>query len=283
MIRLPRSYIGVTGGALVGLTLGIPGAAAGAISGILLDCIISEIRARLAIRRTLDSPESARRFAGENRRCGIRTLIGFPAIAIRTLAERDRGRLRLRGEDAQWLWVVAGALRTTGGLPADAAFRRRMGAHLSAVSGTRVVVGNTVSELVRLESSGLSLERIVDELRAVAGEEAFEHHLVFLDSIRPDGTPTFREVAEGDLMWDPEASPALGLSAPASADRIRRAFRERAQQIHPDRDGGSGAEFVALREAYERLLSRSDGRFADRDSEDDRRGFRSRARSDRHC
>ncbi len=280
MIRLPRSYIGTAGGALVGLTLGPPGVVAGAICGMLLDRIISEMRARAAIRRALCPPEGGSRPAGGNRRRDIRRLLEFPVIAAAKLVRHDRRHLCVDGGDVEWLWVVAGALRVTGGLPANAGLRRQVGAHLTAVNDSRVTVGNTVTELVRLESSGLSIEDIVNGLRGVAGQEAFDRHLAFLDSLRPNGAPSIRDTANGELVWDPEASHALGLSGPASREDIRRAFRERAQQIHPDRDGGTGAEFVALRDAYERLISRNDERFAGRDSEDDRRDSRSRAQSD---
>ncbi len=280
MIRLPRSYIGTVGGALVGLTLGPPGAVAGAICGMLLDRIISEMRARVAIRRALATPEVGSRTAGKDRRRDIRDLRAYPARAVAKLVRHDRRHLCLDSGDAEWLWVVAGALRMRGGLPANAGLRGQVGAHLSAVNGSRIAVGNTVTELVRLESSGLSVEEIVNGLRGVAGQQAFEQHLAFLDSLRPDGAPSIRDTVNGELVWDPEASPALGLSGPASREEIRRAFRERAQQLHPDREGGTGAEFVALRDAYERLLNRSDERFADRDSEDDRRDSRSHAQSD---
>ncbi len=283
MIRIPRSYIGTAGGALIGLTLGPPGVVAGAIIGMLLDRIISELRARVAIRRALGLSDSGSDAVGGVRWRERRTLSELPAVIVAALVRHDRRHLGLEDGHAAWLWLVAGALRMTGGLPADTGLRRRMGAHLSAVSGSRISVGSTVTELVRLESSGLSIERIVDGLRGVVKEEAFDAHLTFLDSLRADGAPSVRNSTDGRLVWDPDASPALGLSGPASPEVIRRAFRERAQQLHPDRDGGSEAEFVALRDAYERLLSRSDERFVDRDSQDDRRDFRSPVRSDRRC
>lgn len=47
----------------------------------------------------------------------------------------------------------------------------------------------------------------------------------------------------------------LGLDAGADADEIKRAFRKRALETHPD-TGGDPAEFLAVRAAYERLLRR---------------------------
>jgi DnaJ domain len=41
----------------------------------------------------------------------------------------------------------------------------------------------------------------------------------------------------------------LGLSWPCDRDEIRRAFREKAKALHPDR-GGSESAFIQLREAY---------------------------------
>lgn len=47
----------------------------------------------------------------------------------------------------------------------------------------------------------------------------------------------------------------LGVSRTASADELRRAFRERAKRFHPDRagDGADEASFLRLREAFETL------------------------------
>jgi curved DNA-binding protein CbpA len=60
----------------------------------------------------------------------------------------------------------------------------------------------------------------------------------------------------------------LGLDGDADAEAIKRAYRQRAKETHPDR-GGSEAEFKRVREAYEALR---DGDI-DRDGTDDAAGF----------
>lgn len=47
----------------------------------------------------------------------------------------------------------------------------------------------------------------------------------------------------------------LGLHHGAKREEIKRAFREKALLCHPDRPGGSEAQFRALNEAYQALLS----------------------------
>ena len=47
----------------------------------------------------------------------------------------------------------------------------------------------------------------------------------------------------------------LGLSYGASREDIKRAFREKAMLVHPDRPGGSEAQFRALNEAYQALMT----------------------------
>ena len=47
---------------------------------------------------------------------------------------------------------------------------------------------------------------------------------------------------------------ALGLSAEATVDDVKRAFRERAKTAHPDQ-GGSDSAFIALKANYERALA----------------------------
>lgn len=62
-----------------------------------------------------------------------------------------------------------------------------------------------------------------------------------------DGRPTV-EAAYG----------VLGLEAGADLEAVRRAYRERAKETHPDR-GGDPEAFIRVREAYERLRERLDG------------------------
>jgi hypothetical protein len=54
-----------------------------------------------------------------------------------------------------------------------------------------------------------------------------------------------------------EAYRVLGLDADATADEVRRAYRERVKSVHPDRDGGDEAEFKRVTEAYEVLKERA--------------------------
>ena len=54
-----------------------------------------------------------------------------------------------------------------------------------------------------------------------------------------------------------EAYETLGLEPGADLESVRRAFRERAKETHPDR-GGDPEAFIRVREAYERLRARLD-------------------------
>ena len=47
----------------------------------------------------------------------------------------------------------------------------------------------------------------------------------------------------------------LGIDRGADEDEIKRAFRKRALEVHPDKNGGSHEEFIKVREAYECLIS----------------------------
>jgi hypothetical protein len=51
---------------------------------------------------------------------------------------------------------------------------------------------------------------------------------------------------------DAEAYRVLGVDPDADAATVRRAYRERAKEVHPDR-GGDADEFRRVSEAYERL------------------------------
>ena len=45
----------------------------------------------------------------------------------------------------------------------------------------------------------------------------------------------------------------LGVSKSAGADEIKRAFRKKAHEFHPDKNGGSGEKFKEANEAYQVL------------------------------
>ena len=45
----------------------------------------------------------------------------------------------------------------------------------------------------------------------------------------------------------------LGVDTDADADAIRRAYRARVKETHPDADGGSEEAFKRVTDAYERL------------------------------
>ena len=47
----------------------------------------------------------------------------------------------------------------------------------------------------------------------------------------------------------------LGVDRSCSKEEIKRKFRERALETHPDKIGGDGEEFRKVREAYECLIS----------------------------
>jgi hypothetical protein len=53
-----------------------------------------------------------------------------------------------------------------------------------------------------------------------------------------------------------EAYRVLGLNADATAEEVRRAYRERVKAVHPDREDGDEAEFKRVTEAYEVLKER---------------------------
>lgn len=54
---------------------------------------------------------------------------------------------------------------------------------------------------------------------------------------------------------DLDAASVLGVAPDADETTIRRAFRERARDLHPDAPGGDEAAFRRVRAAYERLRS----------------------------
>lgn len=59
---------------------------------------------------------------------------------------------------------------------------------------------------------------------------------------QPSSGPTERDAYE-----------ILGLDPGASEDRVRRAYREKVKEVHPDTDGGDEERFKRVTAAYERL------------------------------
>ena len=57
---------------------------------------------------------------------------------------------------------------------------------------------------------------------------------------------------DGDSLTEQEAYRALGLDAGADAETVRRAYRERVKEVHPDRGGDEDA-FRRVTAAYRRL------------------------------
>jgi DnaJ-domain-containing protein 1 len=62
---------------------------------------------------------------------------------------------------------------------------------------------------------------------------------------RPGGATPSRSAAAG----------VLGVAPDADEDAVRRAFREKARELHPDAPDGDEAEFRRVRAAYERLVN----------------------------
>jgi DnaJ-domain-containing protein 1 len=71
----------------------------------------------------------------------------------------------------------------------------------------------------------------------------------------PPPPPSARPVRERATAAPASAWEVLGLAPGADAIAIKRAFRQRALETHPDR-GGQAAQFREVQRAYERLLAR---------------------------
>jgi curved DNA-binding protein CbpA len=54
-------------------------------------------------------------------------------------------------------------------------------------------------------------------------------------------------------MGRKEAFRTLGLSVDADEDAVKRAYREKVKEVHPDTDGGDEEAFKKVNRAYERL------------------------------
>ncbi len=68
------------------------------------------------------------------------------------------------------------------------------------------------------------------------------------DFVEPKPAP--KPPTEADSLWT-----VLGVAPTASVAEIKRAFRQRALETHPDR-GGDAEAFIALRDAYGKALAR---------------------------
>lgn len=64
----------------------------------------------------------------------------------------------------------------------------------------------------------------------------------------PDAPPT-----TGGIESRAEARRVLGVGPQADPETVRRAYRDRVKEVHPDADGGSERAFVRVRAAYETL------------------------------
>lgn len=62
-----------------------------------------------------------------------------------------------------------------------------------------------------------------------------------------------RRVQTADGPSPTEAYRTLGLDPDADQGAIKRAYREKVKEVHPDTDSGSEAEFKQVKAAYERL------------------------------
>ena len=63
------------------------------------------------------------------------------------------------------------------------------------------------------------------------------------------------QLNDASLVFEPETSAALGLGSSATLADIKKSFRQKASQYHPDRntDAHAPARFRAVQEAYEVL------------------------------
>jgi len=71
----------------------------------------------------------------------------------------------------------------------------------------------------------------------------------------PPPPPSARPLRERQVSAQVSAWAVLGLAPDADAIAVKRAFRQRALETHPDR-GGEAAQFREVQRAYERLLAK---------------------------
>ena len=62
-----------------------------------------------------------------------------------------------------------------------------------------------------------------------------------------------QRVQASDVLARREAARILGVDADAEPAAVRRAYRERVKEVHPDAEGGDQETFQQVNEAYERL------------------------------
>jgi hypothetical protein len=72
-------------------------------------------------------------------------------------------------------------------------------------------------------------------------------------SHRGSWTTYYLSPPEADKHEPPRAFAVLGLSYPATKEEVKKAFRRKSKEAHPDK-GGTAATFVALQDAYKRAL-----------------------------
>ncbi|SFG49343.1 DnaJ domain-containing protein [Halopelagius inordinatus] len=67
------------------------------------------------------------------------------------------------------------------------------------------------------------------------------------------GRRTAAEPRRSDEPSETEARRTLGVDSDASDDEVRRAYRSRVKEVHPDTDSGDEESFKRVNRAYERL------------------------------
>ncbi len=301
MISLPSSRIATVLGSLFGLPLGIPGVVAGVLAGRLLDSVLVDIRARrviCALIRGVAAPRSP--YPWHN-------LLRHP---LYSLYVRDAGALGFGKGAEEYLLLISIATEfhrgaSLGVEPPDE-LCEVIGKYMKQHGNLNPRGMQRLCSIVYRASRPVPLVERFRLLESYAGDYAWQSHISFLRSLLseyPDGEKVlslgeqsnsgdarpsrFPDVATGvpvspRLVWDDTASVLLGLEDLASESEVRAAFREKARSLHPDVQGDN-EEFIALREAYETLLSRFGAQSEDQAPEGARRDPHNRARSDRHC
>jgi hypothetical protein len=91
-------------------------------------------------------------------------------------------------------------------------------------------------------------------VRKVAGFSAFEQH--GYHHARAEDVPPSRPTANADPLWG--AYDLLGLTLAASEEEVKRAYRRKARQHHPDLDTSPDAttKMQAINDAYAKIMKR---------------------------